>query len=294
MRIDKMTSLSTEEYQHVVHLMKLCEEHDQLAISTSINLSMLKKAEDGQLNLLLAYEKMVLVGFLGIYSFVDKKKVEIAGMVHPAYRSQGRFGLLLEKAWQICHEREVNEILLVCPANSVAAKGLMKKLAVSYSFSEYTMEFFEMNSKAIAKDIILEFKPAEAADIQVIVQLFRDGFDFDQSDDSILPLLKRNLSKDGFELYIIKDQDQGIATLTISDEESAMYISAFTVTPNKRGKGIGREILKMAIERIEEKHPSRKIRLDVDVKNSNALKLYEAVGFQKLSGYDYYLYEGKK
>lgn len=299
MNIIRTNSLTHKEYQDVVKLMKECERQDGFTVSASINLSMLQRAEASHLDLLLNYEEKGsrLLGFLGVYSMVVKTKVELAGMIHPEYRKNGRFTVLLEKAMEIIKERDVDEILYVCPGESAEAKSLMNKIAATYSFSEYTMEYHRNSESGNETSFLeqeIEFLLAQEKDVEIIGSLLSDGFHFEHSNDSVTPMLERNRTQEGFELYIIKYGGKEIATLTISNEESSMYISAFTVTPSERGKGIGRGILKKAIEHIQINFPGKKIRLDVDVKNSIALKLYESVGFQKESGYDYFLHWAEK
>jgi ribosomal protein S18 acetylase RimI-like enzyme len=299
MNIIQRNFLTQKEYQEVVQLLKECEKHDGFTVSASINLSMLQKAEGSHLDLLLCYddEGSMVVGFLGVYSFVVKTKVELAGMIHPDHRKAGRFTEMLNNALEICKERNADEILYVCPGTSAGAKSLMNKIEATYSFSEFTMEYRKEMERGDENPILqqkIEFLLAEEKDVEIIANLLSDGFHFDHVNDTVTPLLERNRTQEGFELYIIKYGGKEIATLTISNEESSMYISAFTVTPTERGKGIGREILRRAIKLIQNNYPGKKIRLDVDVKNINALKLYEGVGFQKISGYDYFLHRDEK
>lgn len=285
---ESMKSLSEDQYNEVVRLLKNCEEHDKLEIASSINVSMISKADEPHLFFILAYDRAELVGFVGLYTFVDVTKVEIAGMVSPAYRRKGIFSTLLEKALTVCAERKVDEILFVCPEKSVEAKGLMKKLGAVYSFSEYTMEYDEgRNNKYNLESILLE--KATSSDVPTITQLLLDGFGFGGDPKQVEPLLTRNITQEGYEVYIVKNDEKVFATLTISNEGASMYISAFTVSFEERGKGYGKKILQAAVELIRKNDRLKPIRLDVDVSNENALSLYEGVGFRTISGYDYYL-----
>ncbi|MED4016970.1 MULTISPECIES: GNAT family N-acetyltransferase [Sutcliffiella] len=284
---ESMKSLSEDQYLEVVQLLKKCENHDKLEIASSINVSMISKADEPHLFFIMAYDRTELVGFVGLYTFVDVTKVEIAGMVAPAYRRKGIFSTLLEKALTVCAERKVDEILFVCPEKSVEAKGLMKKLGAVYSFSEYTMEYDDSYNKKQLESLRLE--KATSSDVPTITQLLLDGFGFGEDPKQVEPLLTRNITQDGYEVYIVKKDEKVFATLTISNEGTSMYISAFTVSFEERGKGYGKKILQAAVELIRKKDQSKPIRLDVDVSNENALSLYEGVGFRTISGYDYYL-----
>ena len=60
--------------------------------------------------------------------------------------------------------------------------------------------------------------------------------------------------------------------------EDDFYISLVVVDPRQRGKGLGTELLRKAIELAEEKGSSRVV-LDVDSDNRAAMALYEKLGF---------------
>ncbi|CAG9620484.1 GNAT family N-acetyltransferase [Sutcliffiella rhizosphaerae] len=289
MRIKKVSCLTQEEYSEVVELLSLCEQHDKLEISASINLSTLKKADDGQHTFFLAYEKEVLTSFLGMYSFVDPKKLEVAGMVHPAYRNQGKFSSLLKLAKKEASVREVDELLYVCPVESESAKIIVKKQSAVYSFSEFTMEYRKELHLPPYKNFDLSLNIALQSDVQIVSKLLIDGFGFGSTDEYVANLVKRNISQPGYELYLVTEKSEPIATATISNEGDAKYISAFTVVELKRGKGYGRAVLEELIKLVQTKEPAKPLRLDVDVKNELALKLYEDSGFRTTSGYDYYI-----
>ncbi|WP_100333856.1 GNAT family N-acetyltransferase [Bacillus alkalisoli] len=282
-------NLNNEQFKDVIHLLERCESFDKVEIASSINVSMLENAEEKHLYFILGYENLRLVSFLGLYSFIDSEKIEIAGMVHPDFRQKKIFSTMLNSGLTICKERNAKEILFVCPSRSNAAKGLMKKLDAPYSFSEYTMELKEYVPILGESEITL--LKTEAEDIDIVTSLLLDGFDFGGDPESVKPLIRRNLNKSGYDLFVVKDEENEVyATLTVSDEKQSYYISAFTVAKSKRGQGLGRKILRETVEHIRMRN-SKLIRLDVDVKNENALGLYEGVGFRKVSGYDYYSYK---
>ncbi|WP_187443766.1 GNAT family N-acetyltransferase [Sutcliffiella horikoshii] len=290
MKITKTNSLSKEEYQELVELLKQCEFHDGFEISASLNLSMIQKGDATHLGFILAREKKELIGFLGLYSFVDPKKIELAGMIHPAFRNQGRFSRLLESAKEMTRARDANEVLFVCPAKSQAAIDIAEKMEATYVFSEFIMEYQEKYHKKY--DCLLQnmtIKKADLSEVAIILKLLSEGFEIESTDENVKNLIKRNTLNPGYELFLVHVDNTPIGTITVSDEEGAVYLSAFTINPNHRGKGYGRAILEKIVTDIKVRYPKKAIRLNVDVRNEGAIKLYENTGFRVLDGYEYYL-----
>ncbi|WP_226683383.1 GNAT family N-acetyltransferase [Sutcliffiella horikoshii] len=290
MEITKTNNLSKKEYQEVVELLETCESFDGFEISTSINLSMFQKGGCTHLYLILAREKEELIGFLGLFSFIDPKKMELAGMIHPQYRNQGMFSGLLESAKEITSARDANEVLFVCPAMSDAAIHLALKMEATYVYSKFTMEYHEKYHKKY--DCLLQnmsIKKANLSETAIILRLLSDGFDVAPTDENLKSLIERNTLNPGFELFLVHIDTTPIATITVSHEEKSLYLSAYAITPTHRGKGYGRAIIEKIVSDIKIRYPEKAIRLDVDVKNEGAIKLYENTGFRVVGGYEYYL-----
>ena len=77
----------------------------------------------------------------------------------------------------------------------------------------------------------------------------------------------------------------GKIRLEICDGQGGIY--GFEVLPEFRGKGYGRAILMLSIEKLKEKK-TKNIMLQVVVKNENALSLYKSCGFEEIYTMDYY------
>ena len=289
MEITKANYLSKKEYQEVVELLKKCEVHDGFELSGSLNLSMIQKGDDNHLGLILAREENELVGFLGLFSFVDPKKIELAGMIHPEYRNQGKFSSLLESAKEMTRAIDADEVLLVCPANSDAAIHLALKIEATYVYSEFTMEYKEKFHKKYDCLQNMSIKRADLSEAAIVMKLLSEGFDVAPTDENVKSLIERNASNPGNELFLVHVNQSPIATITVSVEEESVYLSAFTITPDYRGKGYGRAILEKMVGDLKVRYPKKTIRLDVDVRNEGAIKLYENTGFKVIGGYEYYL-----
>ena len=78
-----------------------------------------------------------------------------------------------------------------------------------------------------------------------------------------------------------------IGTITVSKEDQSTTLSGFAVHPSYQGKGYGKDILTSMIHTLITKGAST-IKLDVETKNNNALKLYTQCGFEMKAKHDYY------
>jgi len=71
-------------------------------------------------------------------------------------------------------------------------------------------------------------------------------------------------------------------------EESIGWIATVGVLPEFRGQGIGHAL----INECENRMPMRRLRLSVRVNNTNAIELYEKIGYQKISEWEKYYSDG--
>jgi len=74
-------------------------------------------------------------------------------------------------------------------------------------------------------------------------------------------------------------EDFDKAFLPVSDEE--YYIEHVAVLPEKRGRGIGKQLMEFAESRARAKG-LKKVTLNVDIENEPARRLYERLGFQTI------------
>jgi len=62
--------------------------------------------------------------------------------------------------------------------------------------------------------------------------------------------------------------------------ENDLYIAEIAIDESQRGKGLGTKIIKKVIEKANKKGFKRVV-LDADLRNTEATKLYESIGFKK-------------
>ena len=77
----------------------------------------------------------------------------------------------------------------------------------------------------------------------------------------------------------------GTARLTLEGLRGGVY--GFTITPELRGRGIGRDVLRRVTAGLFDAGATT-VGLEVAVDNDHALGLYLSLGFRQLSTEDYY------
>lgn len=272
--------LTKEQLHDIKGLQLLCEENDQITLK--LNWDMLQSREAQEQNDFFLYENKELIAFLGLYEFGSK--AEICGMVKPDYRRKGIFSSLLDEALAVCKARKYREVLLNAPAASVTAKAFLKTIPCEHSSTEYQMKwsFMELPEE---KDIRIRSSKSDS-DLKAEIQLDINCFDF--LEDEAVDYNKK-IRKDGNQqFFIIEHGEKTVGKIRVSHEKSEAWIYGFAVFPEFQGKGIGRSALRQVI--WKEHRNGYDVFLDVEAKNSNALKLYESCGFQTFQAQDYYTY----
>jgi ribosomal protein S18 acetylase RimI-like enzyme len=84
--------------------------------------------------------------------------------------------------------------------------------------------------------------------------------------------------EEGYAYFTIYYEETAVGYISIKQEENALFLSKIYVLSSHRGKKIG----KAAMQFVENKAKSdelKRIRLTVNVNNTNAIKAYEKLGF---------------
>ena len=97
----------------------------------------------------------------------------------------------------------------------------------------------------------------------------------------------REEEKRGMTIYLAEKEQQIIGKVNLQLTSRVGGIYGLGVLPLHRGKGFGRAILHMAVEKLKEANAGE-VMLQVASENSNALNLYKSCGFVETSTMDYY------
>lgn len=307
-------TIEQEDYNLINKLQEQCIRNDQTtlkleldyklgAISKNDKISCIQK-----LNEFMYYDGQEIIGYIGICSFgVLESPIEVNGMVHPAYRGQGVFRMLSELVISEWKRRNLESMLLLCDRKSSSGQAFIKESGAQYKYSEYEMYLKENNLESFQRqECGITLRKATNEDAYEIARQniiyfnnkdsksnLKDG-DSDiisietevsiPNKDMILP---EEEEKRGMTIYLAQKDEKIIGKVHIQLISRIGGIYGLGVLPEHRGKGFGREILIMAIEKLKEEN-AMEIMLQVATENSNALDLYSSCGFKEISTMDYY------
>lgn len=222
-----------------------------------------------------AVEGNRIVGYLGRYKY-GHATTELAGAVDPAYRRRGIGAMVLETALDACAELGDEKALLIVPRPSADGAALARARGGSLHHSEHSLLLTGAPTPG-PSDASLTLRPARADELDAVAALMSEGFGFPHrpSQDE-LP-----------HTYVVTDGDDLIGTLRLTHDNCTGYVHGFVVQGVRRGKGIGRDILRRAVGVLYAQGVDE-VRLEVDVENESALGLYISLGFEPVITDDYY------
>ncbi|MGB8455107.1 MAG: GNAT family N-acetyltransferase [Anaerocolumna sp.] len=279
--------ISDKEYEEIKQLEEICCSQEKINIKLELDyrLNMSKGSEIGlrEINEFLYYIDNSLVAYLGISSYGGSNIAEITGMTHHGYRRKGIFKKLFELVMEESQKRSFNKLLLLSDGNSNAGLEFIKSVYGEYDFSEYRMR---LNRKASLENTnSISLRKAENLDGKEIGR--QNAIFFDHSEKC--EWFQEKEEEFNKYTYMIELNEAVIGKIMVTYSDNSAFISGFGILPDFRGKGYGKEALKVALQLINEKN-IYEIELDVECKNNAALNLYKACGFKELSVMNYYKY----
>ncbi len=220
------------------------------------------------------------LGFLGLYAF-GSNTVEIAGMVDPDARRRGIATALLEAALPTCRAHGGGSVLLVVPRNSVAGRALALGLGATLEHSEHALVLDQRPQEGPAADPRISIRAATRDDFEELSELLMSGF----GHPAYHPHEFDRIGRSRTVIVELGRVIVGTARLTLEGLRGGVY--GFTITPELRGRGIGRDVLRRVTAGLFDAGATT-VGLEVAVDNDHALGLYLSLGFRQLSTEDYY------
>lgn len=281
MTIRAYIALSKRANKEVLNLESICIDHDHLSgsffLDSSLNFDQRIKS------FFLFYEKGELISMLSMF-IPTKHEAEISAYTLPKRRGEGYFKLLLGKAVEELKKYYVPDILFVCESLSIPGKQVINALEADYAHAEYFMRFDKASYTYQTTYHILLLK-AEQKDIEKVIAAHMKAFDdsYEESKSIIHNCFKSDIREQY--LAVLNNEIIGVGSVNLEGEDVSIF--GLGVLPEYRGKGYGKELLHLIVERLLERGRTE-ITIEVDSDNANALMLYKKTGFHIEVAYEYY------
>jgi len=276
--------INEKEYKEINELKDICflQDRTNLKLELEYKLNTTKNSEVGlrNVNEFLFYIDEVLVAYLGISSFGGNVG-EINGMTHPVWRRKGIFKKLFLFAKRECQGRNFSKVLLLTDGKSDAGIDFIKAVKGNYDFSEYRMRLHKEHTTEAVR--LVSLRKAGKQDGKEIGKQNSIYFN-DIEGKEAFPEIEEILNEI---TYMVELEEKIIGKIKVDYNDNSAFICGFGIVPAFRGKGYGKGALMEAIHLIKEKNITE-VELDVECKNSTALNLYKACGFEEKSIMNYY------
>lgn len=283
MFIKAYSSLNEKVINEILNLEKVCKKHDKLKgnifLDTSLNFDPSIKS------IYLLYDNRELISMLSMF-IPTQQEAEIAAFTLPEHRQSGYFNALLSKAVGELKKFEIPKILLVCESQSISGREVVTALKAEYDHTEYSMrlnktKFDDIDTYRLSL-ITPDIKELNKI-IAISMKTFDDGYEESKS------LIENCLQSKPRKQYLAVLNNEIIGLGSINQQRDEALIYGFGIVPEYRGRGYGKELLHLIVERLWHAGTTE-IMLDVNSKNAHALELYKKSGFQIEVAFDYYKY----
>jgi ribosomal protein S18 acetylase RimI-like enzyme len=190
---------------------------------------------------------------------------------------------LLTAAKEECQQRNAQKLILVCEHFSKSGLAFVNALGAHHEYSEHEMVLGTFRERRNYSKR-LHIRQANSSDLDAIVSvLATDSGNVESVNRWVAKLFEEPTSR--FYLATLDQKPLGCLRLDFMSDQVGIY--AFEVRLGYRGLGYGRQMLEEAIRAISAETQKR-IMLDVETDNTNAIGLYLSCGFEIKTTYDYY------
>ncbi|HEV7234820.1 MAG TPA: GNAT family N-acetyltransferase [Ktedonobacteraceae bacterium] len=275
-----------DELTQAKELLALCNAYEGLY--TKLDIVMLRSRPGNETNDFLYYEHGQLVGLLSLNSFGDEDR-ELTGVVHPEYRRQGIFFLLMAAAREEAKQRGIQRLILVCERFSHSGQGFVEALGAKYDFSENKMILETLQEHGpYAEPITL--RKAGVSDIDTIAAII--SLCFGQSEEGARKFIAGGMPRPQTEYYIGEWQGTAIGCLSLSYGDSEIGIYGVGVLSQFRRRRFGRQMMEQIICKLQAVS-QQPIALEVEAGNEYNIGLYRSCGFKEVTTFGYYNFDIK-
>jgi len=280
----KTTKLSKSELKEIKNLSLLSQNTD--GFKSKLYWNILEDRKLPEYDDFLLYIEGNLAAYIGVFAFKEEE-VELAAIVHPKHRHQGHFKSLLNEVFLELAKRHFKKCLMICNRESKIANEIVKKLNTTFSHSE-----FEMVSKIVPQFPnlpTLELREYTHEDIVDLAQM--DAICFNSSLDKMIFRFINSMGEKNRKVYVAVSNGEKIGKVHLRfDEKNHAYIHDLCILPVYRRKKFATAMVLQVMEMLGQKKINR-IFLDVEGKNTSAIKLYEQCGYEITAIHDFWAYD---
>ena len=133
----------------------------------------------------------------------------------------------------------------------------------------------------------VRLRRAQIVDADLVARIVAIAFGELADEAAARQSIVKAMQNDSRQFFIGELDGVPIGVLNLSADEADIGIYGFGVLPDQRGRGYGRQMLAQAIQQALAQH-ARRVMLEVETNNNNALALYQSCGFNEVASYDYY------
>jgi ribosomal protein S18 acetylase RimI-like enzyme len=206
-------------------------------------------------------------------------------MVAPAHRRRGIGGALLAAVREESLRTGLRRLLVICEQASQSGQAFVATTGAHLTFSEDRMVLGTLVERPPAfPDLALTLAGPDDAD--AIAHL--TAVAFGDPEELMQARIRLDIHDSSQRFYVARLGGEALATLKVYPYDSRTAgIYAFGVLPERRGSGIGRQVLTEICARLQAEGRTR-ILLEVETTNTNAHALYLSCGFEERTTYGYY------
>lgn len=277
--------INEKDYDDIKKLEKYCADADNISFKLELDykLNFLKQSDKIFINIndFMSYEDELLIGYVGISDF-GGNALEVNGMVHPDYRNKGIFTRLYKLVIDEWKKRKQQEMLLLCDNKSEFGLKFINKVCNTYDHSEYDM-ILDMENIPKIKLNTVSLRNAEIIDCTTVAKMDSIFFNMDveEDDEYIIGNIENKTT------FIASENNIEIGKVRIELIDAVGGIYGLGIIPEYRGRGFGRELLLKSVLKLIAMG-AKKIMLQVEINNKNALNLYKSCGFKENYVMEYY------
>jgi len=262
--------LTDSDRANIAALEALCKQHETL--QGSMFLSPEQNFDPKMPCFYMLYhplKKNELIAFLSIFAPFDDE-AEIYAYTAPAYRKRGCFYSLLKRALTDLQSYGIKNILFVHEPNGIDCKFILEKMPTKYQYSEYILTINNSNIPILSMPDSLMLLPASSSDLKGLTILHAAAF------KNSLNVSRRFLFKGKI-----------IGCCFIIKQENNLSLISIAIHPSYQKKGYANTMLHAVLYELSISYPGLPVSLEVNSENIAALSLYQKIGFQVSSQFDY-------